>query len=129
ALKSYVQFAKQNNITDFYFSLPMFDNEEVAILVEEAEKHCIRVNFIAPETSPDAGMYRVHYIGGLPVLKQYNEPLRRIYNQWIKRVFDIFVSGVVIIFILSWLVPLVSLMVKLESKGAVFFRQKRSGRG
>jgi len=129
ALKSYVQFAKQNNITDFYFSLPMFDNEEVAILVEEAEKHCIRVNFIAPETSPDAGMYRVHYIGGLPVLKRYNEPLRRLHNQLIKRTFDVVLSGFVIVFILSWLVPLVSLLVKMESKGAVFFKQHRSGRG
>jgi len=110
-------------------SLPLHDNGEVAVLVEEAEKHCIRVNFIAPETSPDAGMYRVHYIGGLPVLKRYNEPLRRFHNQVLKRIFDIIVSGFVIVFILSWLLPLVSVLVKLESKGAVFFKQKRSGRG
>ena len=32
------------------------------------------------------------------------------------------------IFILSWLVPLIGLLIKLESKGPVFFKQNRHGR-
>lgn len=129
SLTSYIDFAKQNNINEFYVSMPVQNRHDVATLAEEAEKHCIRVNFIVPETSPDAGLYRVHYIGGLPVLKRFHEPLRRLHNEILKRIFDIIVSGFVIVFILSWLVPLVSLLVRLESKGTVFFKQKRSGRG
>ncbi|RYZ65352.1 MAG: hypothetical protein EOP09_14395, partial [Proteobacteria bacterium] len=39
-----------------------------------------------------------------------------------------FVSGIAIIFILSWLVPLIALLIKIESRGPVFFVQKRNGK-
>jgi len=45
-----------------------------------------------------------------------------------KRTFDIVASSLVILLIMSWLFPLVALLIKLDSKGQVFFRQKRVGR-
>lgn len=47
---------------------------------------------------------------------------------WSKRGFDICFSLLVIVLLLSWLTPLVALFIKLNSKGPVFFRQKRIGR-
>lgn len=44
-----------------------------------------------------------------------------------KRSFDIVLSVAVIVFILSWLLPVVVLIIKLSSKGSVFFVQKRVG--
>jgi putative colanic acid biosynthesis UDP-glucose lipid carrier transferase len=46
-----------------------------------------------------------------------------------KRSFDIAFSLVVILGILSWLIPLVSIAIFLDSGGPVFFRQKRVGKG
>ena len=46
-----------------------------------------------------------------------------------KRVFDIITSLTVIIFLLSWLIPLLGAIIKLNSKGPVFFVQRRVGRG
>lgn len=51
-----------------------------------------------------------------------------IANRIRKRVFDIIFSGLVIVFILTWLIPLLALLIKLESKGPVFFIQYRTGR-
>ena len=45
-----------------------------------------------------------------------------------KRIFDITFSMLVITFILSWLMPLIGLIIKLDSKGPVFFRQLRTGK-
>ncbi|MFZ9295616.1 MAG: sugar transferase, partial [Bacteroidia bacterium] len=44
-----------------------------------------------------------------------------------KRVIDIIFSLVICVFILSWLLPLLAILIKIDSKGPVFFRQKRSG--
>lgn len=126
-LSPYIDFAKKNRINEFYLSVAANNETEINSLVEEAEKHCIRVNLIAPE-SLQTEDYRINYISGMPVLKKYREPLTRLRNQSIKRFFDVLVSGFVILFILSWLVPLVGLLIKIESKGPVFFRQERSGR-
>ena len=44
-----------------------------------------------------------------------------------KRIFDILVSGIFLI-ILSPLILIISIIIKLTSKGNVFFKQKRIGR-
>ncbi len=128
-LSEYLEFAKKNNINEFYISVPEDEeSDNISVLAEEAEKHCIRVNFIAPQKDLASGFYHLSYIGGLPVLQRYREPLKRLHKQIIKRIFDLFVSSIVIILILSWLIPLVALLIKIESKGSVFFKQLRSGR-
>ena len=47
----------------------------------------------------------------------------------LKRISDIILSLLVIIFFLSWIVPLMSILIKLNSRGPVFFIQRRVGRG
>ena len=51
---------------------------------------------------------------------------RRIFLIW-KRAIDILFSSLVIIFVISWLFPIVALIIKFTSKGPVFFTQKRVG--
>ncbi len=48
---------------------------------------------------------------------------------FIKRGLDILGSLFVILFILSWMVPLVFLLTRIDSPGPVFFLQRRTGRG
>jgi putative colanic acid biosysnthesis UDP-glucose lipid carrier transferase len=45
-----------------------------------------------------------------------------------KRIGDIILSVLVIVFLLSWLIPLMALFIKLDSRGPVFFIQRRVGR-
>jgi len=70
ALSNYIDYAKKHRINEFYISIPENDTN-MATLAEEAEKHCIRINFIPPQESLESGFYHIHYIGGLPVLKRY----------------------------------------------------------
>ena len=65
--------------------------------------------------------------GDLFVINVNEIPLDNPFNSLAKRVFDVVFAGLVTIFILSWLIPLVGLLIKLESKGPVFFIQKRNG--
>ena len=47
--------------------------------------------------------------------------------RYLKRTFDLIFSSLVIIFILSWLFPLIYLIIKLDSKGSALFIQDRVG--
>lgn len=60
---------------------------------------------------------------------QIQLPLDSISKSIIKRSGDIFLSSIVIVGILSWLIPIMALLIKLDSKGPVFFLQKRNKRG
>ncbi len=55
-------------------------------------------------------------------------PLDNKTNRFIKRVADIFFAVVVIVGILSWFIPLMALLIKLDSRGPVFFLQRRNKR-
>ena len=46
-----------------------------------------------------------------------------------KRILDVLFATVIIITVLSWLLPVLAILIKLTSKGPVFFLQKRTGRG
>lgn len=96
-------------------------------IVNLAEHKMIRIymdpNFKYKYLSP----YYLDIIQDVPFLKLLKEPLSSPRKQILKRVFDILFSLFVIIFILSWLLPIVAIIIKLESKGPVFFLQKRSG--
>ncbi|TPG62842.1 exopolysaccharide biosynthesis polyprenyl glycosylphosphotransferase [Hymenobacter nivis] len=45
-----------------------------------------------------------------------------------KRAFDIVFALLVVVLLFSWLIPLVALVIRLESKGPVFFKQLRTGK-
>ena len=56
------------------------------------------------------------------------EKLENLSERLKKRTFDILFSLFVIIFILSWLFPIIALIIKLQSKGPILFKQTRNGR-
>jgi len=70
----------------------------------------------------------VDFLKEIPVLMLRKEPREDVSNRFKKRLFDIIVSSLIILFVLSWLVPLLALLIKLESKGPVFFTQARTGK-
>lgn len=45
-----------------------------------------------------------------------------------KRLFDIVFALLVVVLLLSWLIPLVALIIKMESKGPALFKQLRTGK-
>ena len=63
----------------------------------------------------------------IPILSFRDIPLQEPVNQIFKRVFDIAFSSAVIIFLLSWLTPILAILIRLESRGPVFFKQTRNG--
>jgi putative colanic acid biosynthesis UDP-glucose lipid carrier transferase len=77
--------------------------------------------------------YIPYVLRKVPALEQ-ELPLRTYIDDkksyfFFKRVFDIVVSSLFIVFVLSWFLPILALLIKLDSKGPVFFFQKRTGRG
>ncbi|WP_234364144.1 sugar transferase [Lunatibacter salilacus] len=57
-----------------------------------------------------------------------NAPKRKLKRAKLKRGFDFFTSLILFIAVFSWLFPLIGLIIKLDSKGPVFFRQLRHGK-
>lgn len=96
-------------------------------LITEGEKYCIRVKFVPEFIAPDSS-FKYDERGDFMMLSVRNEPLESLANRFKKRFFDMAVSSLVIVFILSWLYPILAIIIKIQSPGPVLFKQLRSGR-
>jgi len=66
-------------------------------------------------------------VGSLVLINPQEIPLDDIVSRIWKRIFDFVFSLAIIVFFLSWIFPIVAILIKLSSKGPVFFVQKRTG--
>ena len=57
----------------------------------------------------------------------YLEHKPAAYYYTTKRIVDITISAAFIVFVMSWLTPILAIIIKLTSKGPVFFIQRRTG--
>jgi putative colanic acid biosynthesis UDP-glucose lipid carrier transferase len=123
-------FALQNRIDIVYCALPGTQREAITDLMEFCERNTIRFRVIPSAESfiPVVKTSDLEFHGAVPVSKIRREPLERPMARRVKRTFDIVFSLGVIVFIFTWLFPLLALLVKLSSRGPVFFQQKRLGR-
>lgn len=124
-----IESAAHSGIKDIYVSLGADRHTEYVLLQKEAEKHCMRLKLVPDiANSSIVNHLKISYMGGFAVLSHRNEPLEEIENRFKKRCFDIVFSSLVIVFILSWLYPIIGLIIKLQSPGPVLFKQLRSGK-
>jgi putative colanic acid biosynthesis UDP-glucose lipid carrier transferase len=65
----------------------------------------------------------------VPIIDINHLPLDSQFNKFFKRSFDVVFASVIILFLLSWMYPLFGILIKLESKGPVMFKQLRHGKG
>jgi undecaprenyl-phosphate galactose phosphotransferase/putative colanic acid biosynthesis UDP-glucose lipid carrier transferase len=123
-----LDYVKRHKINEIYCALPDRAINKINKLMREADKEMIRFKLV-----PDVKDYfkknvNVTMLGHFPVISPRSEPLENISNMMFKRLFDVVFSFVVIVFVMSWLLPIIAILIKLESKGPVFFKQPRSGK-
>lgn len=121
------QFWKDHGIHTMYISSNRFENAQEQEIYRLAELDKIRVSLIPSIAKNNFFQFDLGYIEMQPILVRSKFPLDYLTNIIIKRTFDIFFSALVLLSICSWLFPLLAILIKLDSKGPVFFFQKRYG--
>ncbi|UJP66004.1 exopolysaccharide biosynthesis polyprenyl glycosylphosphotransferase [Mongoliitalea daihaiensis] len=96
-------------------------------IINYADEHYIKVKIIPGGSLQLEKNLSFSKYGDFFVINVNEIPLDSIVNRFFKRSFDLAFSLLVTVFILSWLIPLVGLLIKLESKGPIFFIQERNG--
>jgi putative colanic acid biosysnthesis UDP-glucose lipid carrier transferase len=101
-------------------------------LKRKITKHNAAIFTYLNKSNSSAGttyLYRVMYKAYTPknasAIYFIQLPLHKAINRFVKRAIDILVSMVIITTILSWLIPLMAILIRASSAGPVFFLQKR----
>ena len=127
-LNNTLQVAKEMNINEIFSTITPEQNKDIYNLMIQSENECIRFKIVPNLSVFITREVHIEYFGDLPILSLRSEPLDDVGNRIKKRVLDIIVSSFVLLFILSWLIPLLGLLILLESKGPIFFKQLRTGK-
>jgi putative colanic acid biosysnthesis UDP-glucose lipid carrier transferase len=128
-IKDMFQYLPQNNIDEIYCCLPYVRYSQIKKIIDFAEENLIKVKLIADFRGFSFKGLELERYDYIPVLNVTSIPLDDKKNLIVKRIFDVAFSGMVILLIFSWLFPIIAIFILIDSKGPVFFKQKRTGKG
>ncbi len=118
----------QNNIVDeVVIALPFYASNLLDNIFRTCNRHAVRINIIPDYIRFLSKKFRINMIGNLPIISVRDEPLAEAHWRFIKRSFDILISIIIGMLILSWLFPILAIIIKLTSPGTIFFTQERVG--
>ncbi|WP_298499201.1 undecaprenyl-phosphate glucose phosphotransferase [uncultured Algibacter sp.] len=127
SLENCFNYIIENNIDEIYFSVSELSNKQINRLIDFADNNLRELKFIPDNKDIYSKKLKYEYYDYIPILSLREIPLQESVNQFVKRSFDILFSLFIIVFVLSWLTPILAILIKLESKGPVFFKQSRNG--
>jgi len=96
-------------------------------LLSICNKIGVRLRFVPENQYWFKNSMNLESVGSLAIFNPQEIPLDDLRSRFLKRSFDIVFSSLVIVFIISWLFPVLCIIIKISSKGPVFFHQKRTG--
>jgi putative colanic acid biosysnthesis UDP-glucose lipid carrier transferase len=123
-----IEYVMTNKVDEIFCTLPLSESKTIEKLMLDADKNLIRFKFVPEYYDYAKKPTYIQSFGHIPIISVRTEPLENLLNRSIKRFFDVVFSLFVIVFVFSWLFPILALIIKLESRGPVFFTQVRSGR-
>ncbi|PKV65411.1 undecaprenyl-phosphate galactose phosphotransferase/putative colanic acid biosynthesis UDP-glucose lipid carrier transferase [Polaribacter sp. Hel1_33_96] len=127
-LSEIISFLEKNEVDEIIVSLPYHQSKLINDLFRYADNNMIRVRVIPEFSEYLSQTFSIDYVQNIPILKLRSEPLKSFTNIALKRIFDILFSLLTVLFLFSWLFPIIALIIKLTSKGPVFFIQQRTGK-
>ncbi|WP_299013336.1 exopolysaccharide biosynthesis polyprenyl glycosylphosphotransferase [uncultured Polaribacter sp.] len=126
-IESSFTYLLSNDIDEMYCDATSLSEKVFSKIRNFAEKNAIDLRVLPENKAIYSKNYVLEYFGTIPILKPKSLPFERIETHVLKRIFDIFFSSFVCVFLLSWLVPLIWIIIRIDSEGTLFFKQKRDG--
>ena len=114
-------------IDEIYCSIADLSDTQISDIIDFADNNLKTLKLIPSEKQILSRSNKFEYYDYIPVISLRNILQDETLNKIIKRIFDIVFSSLIIVGILSWLTPILAIIIKWDSKGPLFFIQKRNG--
>jgi putative colanic acid biosynthesis UDP-glucose lipid carrier transferase len=118
---------RTTEIDEVFIALPTGENEKIQNCIAICDGLNIKVRILPNLSEFTSSSVYINNIGLLPVVNVGDLPLDKRENRLLKRSFDIVFSLLFFILLGSFIFPLLAIIIKLSSKGPIFFKQERWG--
>ena len=118
---------RTTEIDEVFIALPTGENEKIQNCIAICDGLNVKVRILPNLSEFTSSSIYINNIGLLPVVNVGDLPLDKRENRLLKRIFDIVFSLLFFILLGSFIFPLLAIIIKLSSKGPIFFKQERWG--
>ena len=115
-------------IDDLILSLPLNKFHLAEDIIKICDRNAIQSYIVPDDFRFLSNKFRISLFGDIPVITTRSNPLEEIQWRLIKRIFDFSFSLILLLLVLWWLLPIISILIRLDSKGEALFVQKRIGK-
>ncbi|HPG41675.1 MAG TPA: sugar transferase [bacterium] len=127
AMSRLKELVAEKNVEEIIISLGNTAHKNVLNVITQCEDLPVHIKIEPDLYNIILGQARTQQIYGFPLIEIYPE-IMKPWERQIKRLMDLFISLTALI-ILAPVFLIVALIIKIESPGPVFFKQKRVGKG
>ena len=118
---------RTTEIDEVFIALPTGENEKIQNCIAICDGLNVKVRILPNLSEFTSSSIYINNIGLLPVVNVGDLPLDKRENRLLKRIFDIVFSLLFFILLGSFIFPILAIIIKLSSKGPIFFKQERWG--
>ncbi|WP_442844807.1 exopolysaccharide biosynthesis polyprenyl glycosylphosphotransferase [Leeuwenhoekiella sp. H156] len=120
-------YMRKHDVHEIFCMASRLSQPQLFNLIAYADNNLTKLKIIPDNKEVFTRAMNIELYENIPVLNLRELPLDRPYAKAVKRCFDVVFSGLVIVGILSWLTPIIYLLMQRSAPGPVFFKQKRHG--
>ncbi|WP_452221567.1 exopolysaccharide biosynthesis polyprenyl glycosylphosphotransferase [Lacinutrix salivirga] len=124
---SFIFLEENKGIDEIYCAIDELSEAQVNEYVKYANINHCNIKFISDSKALYTKRFKTDFYNYQPVLTIQEVSLNNELNKFIKRIFDVLFSLFIIVFVLSWVSVILFILIKLESKGPLFYKHKRNG--
>lgn len=127
-IESSFDYIVKNDIEQVYCIVSSLNKIELQRIIDFCDNNLKRLKIIPDNKEMFyTRSMNIELYDSVPVLTARQSPLDLEFSSLFKRAFDIFFSLLVIVFVLSWLTPIIYILMQLDAPGPLIFKQKRNG--
>src|SRR5215472_14005816 len=119
------EISSREGVDHLYVALPPDQHVQMLKLIDSTSRECVDVKVVPDLLQVIALRARLEDLDGVPVININDVPLQG-FNAIVKRVLDVMISSVALA-VLFIPVGIIGVLVKLTSRGPIFYRQERMG--
>jgi Undecaprenyl-phosphate glucose phosphotransferase len=119
------EILETHGIDQVYLALPLEAHKKMLQMIDLMAQECVEIKLVPDVLQYAALRAGLEDVDGTPVINLSQVPLQG-WNSMFKRAMDIAIAIAVIVGLIP-IVPLIALLIWLEDRGPIFYRQERMG--
>lgn len=127
-INEFESFLDSEDVDEVIIALNINEFETIRKVLRICDKTAVK-SFVIPDYFQLlSNKFQLDMLGNYPIITVRNNPLEEFHWRLLKRIFDFLFSSILFITVFWWLFIIIGFIIKLTSKGSIFFIQDRVGK-